>query len=110
MRMRYEKVKFINFDDFYQNKKILRILYKELCKEEKRLLKRFIYDEIKMSETDKDIIWNYLNENENCRKDLIARYNTLKTRSIRIHNLYEMVKESEDIIEIEKERVNILNI
>lgn len=108
--MSYEKVKFINFDDFYQNKKILRALYKELYKEEKRLLKRFIYDEINMCESDKDIIWNYLNENDNCRKDLIARYNTLKNRSTRIHNLYEMVDESEKIKEIEQERVNILNI
>lgn len=108
--MSYEKVKFINFDDFYQNKKYLRTMYKELSLSDKIMLKRFIYDEMKMYESDKDCIWNFLNENECCKKELVARYNTVHNRKCRVHDLYEMVDESVKIKEINDERKNIFDI
>ena len=45
--MRWENVTFIDFDDFYQNRKLLRDCYKELSLKDKILLKRFIYDDLK---------------------------------------------------------------
>lgn len=108
--MTYEKVKFVNFDDFYQNRKLLRILYKELSLSDKIMLKRFIYDEMKMYENDKDCIWNFLNENEFCKKELMTRYNTIHNRKCRVHNLYEMENESIKIKKINNERENIFDI
>lgn len=72
--MRWENIKFVSFNDFYKHKKIIRYYYKELSLEQKWAYKRFIYsDELNEKEVDKDCIWNFLNENENCRKEIIER-------------------------------------
>lgn len=72
--MSCEKAKFTNFDDFYRNRKLIRNLYAELTYRDKIAFKRFVYDELIECETDKDSIWNFLNKNENCKKDLKATY------------------------------------
>lgn len=107
--MSYEKAKFINFDDFYRNRKIIRTLYEELELRDKIAFKRFVYDELKECETDKDCIWNFLNKNENCKKELIARMNTIMNSRKKVHNLYEMIEESDKIKELEKIRSDIFD-
>lgn len=72
--MQWERIKFVNFDDFYKNRKIIRYYYKELPLEEKWDYKRFIYgDKLKENTTDRDCIWNFLNENEFSKKELQVR-------------------------------------
>ena len=108
--MGYEKAKFVNFDDFYQNKKILRAYYKELSLSDKIAFKRYVYDEIEECETDKDVIWNYLNENLCCRKELISRVITRNKRRGHVHNLYDMIRESEKQKEIDIKRSDIFDL
>lgn len=73
--MRWEQIKFVSFNDFYKNRKIIRYYYKELPLEYKWSYKRFIYsDELNEKEIDKDCIWNFLNEIEFSKKELSIRY------------------------------------
>lgn len=73
--MRWEQIKFVSFNDFYKNRKIIRHYYKELPLDDKWSYKRFIYsDELKEKEIDKDCIWNYLNEIEFSKKELTVRF------------------------------------
>lgn len=73
--MRWEQIKFVSFNDFYKNRKIIRYYYKELPLEDKWSYKRFIYsDELNEKEIDKDCIWNFLNEIEFSKKELSIRY------------------------------------
>lgn len=72
--MSWENIKFVSFDDFYKNRKIIRYVYRVLPLDEKWEYKRFVYgDELREKVIDKDCIWNFLNENENCRKEIIER-------------------------------------
>lgn len=72
--MQWEYIKFVNFDDFYNNRKIIRYYYKRLPLDEKWKYKRFVYsDALKENETDKNSIWNFLNENEYCKQELLGR-------------------------------------
>lgn len=108
--MGYEKAKFVNFDDFYRNKKILRTAYKELSLSDKIAFKRYVYDEIKECESDKDVIWNYLNENMFCKKELMSRVVTRNKRKGKIYNLYDMIDENNKIKELEIKRIDIFNL
>lgn len=108
--MSYDKAKFINFDDFYKNRKLIRMEYKELSLHDKIIFKRYLYDEVKERESDKDVIWNFLNENPFCNKDLRERITTRKMRKGRVHNLYDMVDESFKLKEIEKSRADVFNL
>lgn len=87
--MRWENIKFVSFNDFYRHKKIIRYYYKELTLAQKWAYKRFIYsDELNEKEVDKDCIWNFLNENEDCNKDLKGRMTyrkMLKKNKIKKH-------------------------
>lgn len=88
--MGYKNIIFSNFDDFYKNRKLIRFYYRELLLKDKIAFKRYIYDEMKMCESDKNIIWNFLNENEDCKKELIKRIyykNTLKKKRMIKENL-----------------------
>lgn len=72
--MRWEDIKFSDFFEFYRDRKILRYYYRRLPIDEKWAYKRFVYgNELNEKEIDRDCIWNYLNENENCKKEIIAR-------------------------------------
>lgn len=87
--MRWENIKFVNFNDFYKHKKIIRYYYKELSLEQKWAYKRFIYsDELNEKEVDKDCIWNFLNENEFCKQEIKVRMDYrkfLKKNKIKKH-------------------------
>ena len=108
--MGYEKVKFINFDDFYQNKKLIRTLYEELSLHDKIEFKRFVYDELKECASDKDVIWNYLNKNEDCKKELMARVRTRMLRKGKVHNLFSMIEESKKQKEMDKKRLDMFGL
>lgn len=71
--MNYESIKFINFDDFYKSRKTIRYTYRKLLLRDKIAFKHYVYYELKDCELDKDIIWNFLNENEYCKRELINR-------------------------------------
>ena len=72
--MIWEDFKIISFEDFYRRKKTIRNHYRQMSYPQKRNYKNYIYsDEFREKETDKDCIWNYLNENENCKKELVSR-------------------------------------
>lgn len=109
--MRWENVTFIDFDDFYQNRKLLRDCYKELSLKDKILLKRFIYDDLKECTTDKDVIWNFLNENEDCKKDLAVRVKTrLYSKKRHINNLFETVELINKQNKIKQKRLDLLGL
>ena len=78
--MEWENIRFTSFDDFYINKKFIRNYYKGLSMPDKWSYKHYVYYCLKFCESDKNAIWNFLNENENCRKDLIDRYNLKMSR------------------------------
>lgn len=68
-------IEIYSFNYFYKNRKKIRNMYRLLSLDEKWKLKRFVYsDNLDEKEIDKDCIWNYLNENENCKKELYNRY------------------------------------
>lgn len=71
--MSYENIKFVSFDDFCKNRKIIRFYYRELLLRDKIAFKRYVYDDLKMCESDKNVIWNFLNENPDCKKELLER-------------------------------------
>lgn len=71
--MGYESIKFISFDNFYKNKKSIRCTYRKLLLRDKIAFKHYVYYELKECEMNKNVIWNFLNENENCRKELMLR-------------------------------------
>lgn len=109
--MNWEDVKFIDFDDFYQNRKLLRNLYKELSLDDKWRMKRFLYDEIKECRSDKDVIWNFLNENENCKKELANRVNTRRNAKKRRKqiDIMKMLDRIEEQKKMETKRIDLLN-
>ena len=71
--MSYENIKFINFDDFYKNRKLIRCNYRKLLLRDKIAFKHYVYYELTDCEIDKNVIWNFLNENEFCNKELKQR-------------------------------------
>lgn len=110
--MRWEDVKFIDFDDFYQNRKLLRKFYKELSLNDKWCLKHFLYEEIKECMSDKDVIWNFLNENYNCKKELAARVRTRiysKSRRKKQQNIFEILDRIEKQKKMDLKRIDLLN-
>lgn len=88
--MDYESIKFINFDDFYKSRKIIRYTYRKLLLRDKIAFKHYVYYELKDCESDKNVIWNFLNENENCKKELQERIyykNKLKKKRMLKENM-----------------------
>lgn len=93
--MSYENIKFVSFDDFCKNRKVIRFYYRELLLRDKIAFKRYVYDDLKMCESDKNVIWNFLNENENCKKELQQRIyykNTLKKKKMLKQNMLLNIK------------------
>lgn len=60
--MNDKKVLYIDFDDFYRKRKIIKILYQS--SQEKRLFKKIVYSNDTMNLARKDAIWEYLNGDE----------------------------------------------
>lgn len=57
-----KKVLYIDYEDFYRKRKIVKILYQS--SQEKRYFKRFVYSNDTMNLARKDAIWEYLNGDE----------------------------------------------
>lgn len=52
---------YITYDDFCQNRKILRYFFERLGNNAKIFYKWYVYANIHMNETHKNAIWDYLN-------------------------------------------------
>lgn len=52
---------FVTYADFCNKSKIIKDMYKELNKYQKRFYKWYVYANINMRETYKNAIWEYLN-------------------------------------------------
>lgn len=111
--MRWEEITFVDFDDFYQNRKLIRDCYSTLSLKDKISYKRFVYDTLKECMTDKDCIWNFLNENVDCKKELAARVHTRRfARKNRYKNLnlFDIIELCDKKERIEKKRIDLLGL
>ena len=57
-----ETMWYFTYEDFCNNRYILRRLYKTLNKNEKQFYKWYVYANIHMGQSHKNAIWDYLNE------------------------------------------------
>jgi len=55
---------FVTFLDFYRNRKILKFFYENLDNNAKLFYKWYVYANIFINEYGKNIIWEYLNNND----------------------------------------------
>ena len=111
--MRWEEITFIDFDDFYQNRKLIRECYSTLTLHDKIQYKRFVYDCLNECMTDKDCIWNFLNENMDCKKELAARVNTRRysrKNKRKVLNIFDSIEMSSKQKRIDEHRIDLLGL
>jgi len=70
---------FVTIPDFYRNRKILKFFYNNLDNDAKLFYKWYVYANVFIDESSKNIIWEYLNnaeiEHELRLYDLYKKYN-----------------------------------
>lgn len=57
-----KEMMFMGLKDFYNKSRYIKSLYNELCIDEKRIYKMYVYSNCLLTESQKDRIWEYLNE------------------------------------------------
>ena len=67
-----DELRFIGFKDFYKRSRYIKQIYRSLPIDEKWRYKYYVYSNRLISENNADLIWHYLNENENS-KDYVSR-------------------------------------
>lgn len=67
-------MKFYGLKDFYINRLLYKQFYLCMSEKEKQLYKRFVYSISFENEYVKDIIWEYLNEDENSEENITKVY------------------------------------
>ena len=76
-----DELSFITYFDFCKNSKILKAYYEALDINAKRFYKWFVYSNIHMTEYFKDLIWEYLNNNDpECYINLIENLSKYRER------------------------------
>ena len=65
---------FYGIRDFFKNKELYQIKYMLMSKKEKIAYKRFVYSICFEKENIKDLIWEYLNNEENSKEKLTELY------------------------------------
>lgn len=68
-------MEFYGLKDFYINRLLHKSFYKCMSKKKKGLYKRFVYSISFENEYVKDVIWEYLNEDENSDEVITKLYN-----------------------------------
>ena len=72
---------FLTYTDFCKNAKILKLYYDALEKDAKRFYKWYVYANIHMEEHFKNLIWEYLNNDDpECYANLIDNIRKYKVR------------------------------
>ena len=72
---------FLTYFDFCKNAKILKLFYEAMEEDAKIFYKWYVYANIHMTEYFKDLIWEYLNNNEEeCYINLIEGANKYRVR------------------------------
>ena len=59
-----EQLCFLTYTDFCKNAKIIKLHYIDLTKNAKIFYKWYVYSNIHIDEYHKNLIWNYLNEDD----------------------------------------------
>lgn len=67
-------MKFYGIKDFYENKELYQIKYLLMTKKQKKAYKRFVYSISFENEYVKDVIWEYLNNEENSNETITKIY------------------------------------
>ena len=67
-----DELRFIGFKDFYKRSRYIKQIYRSLSIDEKWRYKYYVYSNRLISENNADLIWHYLNENENS-EDYVSR-------------------------------------
>ena len=67
-----DELRFVGFKDFYKRSRYIKQIYRSLPIDEKWRYKYYVYSNRLLSENNADLIWHYLNENENS-EDCVSR-------------------------------------
>lgn len=67
-----DELRFVGFKDFYKRSRYIKQIYCSLPIDEKWRYKYYVYSNRLISENNLDLIWHYLNENENS-EDYVSR-------------------------------------
>jgi len=68
-------MRFYGIRDFYENKELHQIKYMLMNKKQKKAYKRFVYSISFEKEKVKDMIWEYLNNDDESKERLTNEYN-----------------------------------
>lgn len=82
-RFFFNDMQFYGIKDFYINKVLYKAKYLVMTTREKKLYKRFVYSISFENEYVKDVIWEYLNSEENCEETITKIYNQRMERNKR---------------------------
>lgn len=66
---------FYGIRDFFENKELQQIKYMQMSEKQKKSFKRFVYSICWEKENVKDMIWEYLNNDEKSNERLTIEYN-----------------------------------
>ena len=72
---------FYGLKDFYINRLLFKAVYIAMPEDKKRLYKRFVYSISFENEYVKDVIWEYLNDDENSEENITRVYNQRMRRN-----------------------------
>ena len=67
-----EEMRFVGYRDFYKRSRLIKQHYHTLSNDEKWTYKYYIYANRLIDDNHADLIWHYLNENENS-EDYVSR-------------------------------------
>ena len=73
---------FFTYYDFCDNRKKIKQLFDKMTKQQKRFYKWYVYSNMLMNETFKNLIWNYLNNYDKNGKELIKAKKNIKKRCL----------------------------
>ena len=59
-----ENMKFIGYRDFYKKHSMLKEMYIQLSKDDKRIYKYYVYSRRQLRECTCDLIWRFLNDTD----------------------------------------------